>query len=107
LQQLEAEGLQSDERFCESYVRQRSGRGYGSERIRMELHQKGAAADLAALALESCEVDWVALARSTRRKKFGEEIPADFKEKSRQLRFLQYRGFAGETLALALQLSED
>jgi regulatory protein len=107
LQRLREEGLQSDERFCESYVQQRSGRGYGPERMRMELRKKGAAAELAEIALAACEVDWLALARSTRHAKFGEAIPTDFKEKSRQLRFLQYRGFAGDTVARVLHIDDD
>jgi regulatory protein len=48
------------------------------------------------LALEECEMDWRQLARDVRLKKFGPEPPVDFSEKSRQLRFLQYRGFGGE-----------
>jgi regulatory protein len=107
LQRLREEGLQSDERFCEGYVHQRSGRGYGPERIRMELRKKGAAAELAELALDACEVDWLALARNTRCSKFGREIPTDFREKSRQLRFLQYRGFAGDTVARVLRIEDD
>ena len=107
LHELQEEGLQSDERFCESYVRQRAGRGYGPERIRMELRQKGAAEDLVLVAIKNCEVDWVLLARDTRYKKFGAAIPAAFKEKARQLRFLQYRGFSGESVARALRADDD
>jgi regulatory protein len=104
---LQEEGLQSDWRFCESYLRMRSGRGYGPERIQQELRQKGAPAELVALAFESCEIDWLALARSTRSKKFGDETPADYKAKSKQLRFLQYRGFAGDILSRALPDGDD
>ena len=107
LRRLREEGLQSDERFCESYVDQRSGKGYGPERIRMELRKKGAAAELAEFALGASEVNWLALARRTRHSKFGEAIPTDFKEKSRQLRFLQYRGFASDTISRVLHVDED
>lgn len=93
---LAEENLQCDQRYCDSYVRQRSGRGYGPQRIRQELRQKGAGSDPIALALAACETDWFELARLTRRKKFGPELPADYTEKSRQLRFLQYRGFGGD-----------
>lgn len=96
LDQLIEENLQSDQRYCDSYVRQRSGRGYGPQRIRQELRQKGAGADEISLAMEACETDWFELARQTRIKKFGPSEPADFKEKSRQMRFLQYRGFGGD-----------
>ncbi|WP_410473200.1 regulatory protein RecX [Faucicola mancuniensis] len=40
------------------------------------------------------EVDWLAQAVEARVRKYGDSIPTDPKEKARQLRFLQYRGFA-------------
>jgi regulatory protein len=97
---LTAENLQSDERFCEAYVSQRSARGYGPDRIQAELSQKGAADSLAEHALATCEVDWGALAQQVRVKKFGAELPTDWPAKSKQLRFLQYRGFSGDQLSL-------
>lgn len=39
------------------------------------------------------QVDWLLLAVEARCKKYGNHIPTDPKEKARQLRFLQYRGF--------------
>lgn len=39
------------------------------------------------------EIDWLKLAVEARCKKYGDNIPKDPKEKVRQLRFLQYRGF--------------
>jgi regulatory protein len=93
---LKAENLQCDQRYCDSYVHQRSGRGYGPLRIRQELRHKGASVDCISLAMETCETDWHELARLTRHKKFGRELPADYTEMSRQLRFLQYRGFGGD-----------
>lgn len=39
------------------------------------------------------EIDWLKLAVEARCKKYGDTIPKDPKEKVRQLRFLQYRGF--------------
>ena len=101
LDQLAEESLLSDQRFAESYIHYRSRKGYGPNRIRQELRQKGACSSLVSLALEACDTDWVGMAREVRRKKFGESTPADFREKSRQLRFLQYRGFTGEFAALA------
>ena len=41
LLRLHEENLQSDERYAESYVRQRVDKGYGPIRIRQELRQKG------------------------------------------------------------------
>jgi regulatory protein len=96
LVQLMEDGLLSDERFVESYIRHRSSNGYGPDRIEQELRQKGAAGELVCVALKDCELDWLHLARGVRLKKFGAEEPIDFTEKSRQLRFLQYRGFGGQ-----------
>ena len=107
LDQLAEENLQSDQRFAESYIRQRSGRGYGPDRIRQELRQKGASGELVELALEACEIDWAILALEVRRKKYGSALPADFKEKGRQLGFLRYRGFGGEFASAALAAEDD
>ena len=103
LDQLAAENLQSDQRYAESYVRSRSSKGYGPDRIRQELREKGVDGDLQRSALESLELDWVSLAREVRLKKFGSELPRDFKERARQLRFLNYRGFGSEFASAALE----
>jgi regulatory protein len=101
LDELVEENLLSDHRFTESYIHHRAKKGYGPDRIRAELRQKGAPGELVSLALEDTETDWATLAREVRHKKFGDAEPSDFKEKSRQLRFLQYRGFGGEYSSLA------
>ena len=102
LDTLEEESLQSDARFTEAYIRQRSARGYGPERIRQELRQKGVADSLLEEAIATADIDWVALAREVRLKKFGAAAPDEFSEKARQLRFLNYRGFGGELAGGAL-----
>ena len=91
--QLTTEGLQSDERFSESFVQSRINQGKGPVRIRLDLGQKGISDSTIEFALEEADPDWRALAREQRVKKFGPELPPDFKEKARQMRFLQYRGF--------------
>ena len=90
---LTKEGLQSDERFSESFVQSRINQGKGPVRIRLDLGQKGIGDSVIEIALEAADADWRALAREQRVKKFGPDLPRDFKEKARQMRFLQYRGF--------------
>ena len=93
LGRLHEEGLQSDTRFAESFVLSRINQGKGPVRIRADLGQRGLRDGVIEGALESAACDWYELARQERVKKFGHEAPADFKEKARQMRFLQYRGF--------------
>ena len=58
-------------------------------------------------ALDAAAEDWVAVARETRRKRFGAAGPADFHERARQARFLQYRGFTSEQIRAALGPGDD
>ncbi|WP_304640547.1 regulatory protein RecX [Pseudomonas sp.] len=95
LQRLEEEGLLSHERFCEAYVHARCQRGYGPQRLREELRQRGVSEELIERTLDSPEWDWESLARSAFRKRFPEGIAVEPRERARQLRFMQYRGFPG------------
>ena len=93
LHRLAEEGLQSDTRFAESFVQSRINQGKGPVRIRADLRQRGILDGVIEGALEEAACDWYELAREERVKKFGEAAPDEFKEKARQMRFLQYRGF--------------
>ena len=102
LAELVRDNLQSDRRYCDSYIRQRSARGYGPQRIRMELGQRGADAELVEAAMAAADCDWFAMARRVRTRKFGPGPPQDRRAESRQLRFLQYRGFGGDYARAAI-----
>lgn len=90
---LTGEGLQDDRRFVESFVQSRINQGKGPVRIRQELGERDLDAAVIDEILENTDEDWFALARAVRHRKFGRELPGDFREKARQMRFLQYRGF--------------
>jgi len=90
--------LQSDARFAESFLRYRANRGYGSQRIRQELTQRGVDSEIIADAFQQADVDWFALAVEVRCKRFGEDKPDDYKLRAKQQRFLQYRGFTHEQI---------
>ena len=105
LDQLGRENLQSDARFAASFVQARAARGQGPVRIRMELAERGVGG--ADTYLRAAGLDWAALARETRIKRFGKAVPGDFKEKARQMRFLQYRGFSHDQITAALEFGDD
>ena len=98
LTRLIENGLQSDQRFAENYVRYRSQRGFGCQRIQLELKERGVSPEIVEKTLQKAEIDWFALAVEVRCKRFGEHIPDDFKDRIKQQRFLQYRGFTHEQI---------
>lgn len=92
LDEFEASGWLSDERFAGGAARQRQGR-YSQRYILEDLKSKGVAGDTAKEAVSALEQDDYATALALWRQRFGKP-PADQKEKARQVRFLQSRGFA-------------
>ena len=104
---LAGEGLISDERFAEAFVSARVRKGQGPLRIRQELEQRGVGAELILNYLERSDVDWCALARSVRDKKFGAVAVAEYRDWAKQARFLQYRGFTGEQISAALAADKE
>ena len=93
LDRLAAQRLQSDARFTECYVRMRRGRGYGPQRIRAELRERGVGPELIGQMLDTqAGVDTPRIDDIWRRK-FAGHLPEDYRERARQMRFLQQRGF--------------
>lgn len=98
---------QSDARMASMTVRSNLRRGRGQARIQQDL--KKYAIDPALAADELAATDWLQQAIQLRIKKFGTALPIEAKEKTRQFRFLQYRGFDMDVCrqALAWQPEED
>ena len=95
---LIADGLLSDSRFAEAFVYSRFKKGSGPQKIHAELRQRGIDDALISASMEAVGEQWRERAREVREKKFGQESPRDFKERSRQMRFLQQRGFTSEQI---------
>ena len=104
--QLVADGLLSDARFTEAFVRYRAGRGYGPLRIQAELRERGVDDAVVETYLDSGDSQWLQRSEAVRSKRFGVARPVDFKERARQARFLQYRGFTTEQARRALDGEE-
>lgn len=95
LDKLQSEGLQSNRRLAEAFIRARTNRGQGPVKIRMELRGKGLENEMISLAFEESKIDWFDLVQQVAVRKFGEVLksPSDMKTKARISRFLQQRGF--------------
>lgn len=94
LDRLAAQRLQSDARFTESYVRMRRGRGYGLQRIRAELRERGIGPELIEQAFIAHAGADTPRIDDIWRRKFAGRLPQDYRERARQMRFLQQRGFS-------------
>jgi regulatory protein len=102
LDDLTARGWLSDERAATQLVHAKRSR-FGIQRIAHELRQKGIAESLISDTLPQLKETELEAAREVWRKKFG-TAPQDEKEKSRQVRFLQSRGFALDVVFKVLRL---
>jgi len=102
LDELEASGYQSDQRFTESFIRYRVSCGQGKVKISNDLKMRGVSASLISQSMQQSDANWNVLASQLREKKYGENIPHDYKEKAKQMRFLLSRGFDAEMIRYAI-----
>ena len=91
LDELVKRGWQSDERAATQLVHAKRSR-FGTQRIAHELRQKGISEELVSAALPELKESELEAARVVWQKKFG-VAPQDEKEKAKQMRFMQSRGF--------------
>ncbi|ATM99363.1 MULTISPECIES: regulatory protein RecX [Morganellaceae] len=92
---LESQYL-DDSRTIYSFFRSYLNKSYGPLRIRQELRLKGFPSEIIERVLEETDTDWYALCQDLKEKKFGTAKPKDFKERAKQIRYLQYRGFTSD-----------
>jgi regulatory protein len=97
---LAAERAIDDARYAQNYVMYHSGRGHGPLRIAADLRALSISEPLIDAALASGP-NWRALACEVRARKFGDEPPEEWSERTRQARFLQYRGFSSDHIRAA------
>ncbi|MGP4953183.1 regulatory protein RecX, partial [Psychrobacter sp. T6-1] len=124
LDEFRDKGYQSDYRTTLMLIRENIRKGRGRGRIKQAFYKKkiampGNIDELIDMAnSESDEfrefvdddddsmvegVDWLKLAVAARTKKYGNDIPTEQKQKARQVRFLQYRGFKSDICFAALE----
>ncbi|WP_150051209.1 MULTISPECIES: regulatory protein RecX [Methylomonas] len=94
---LSRQSWQDDARYAECYIRDRIAKGYGPIRIAYELQQRGiVGADLDVQA--ESRGGWLNLSLEVYAGKFGDEKSLTPREWAKRSRFLQQRGFAGDTI---------
>ena len=104
LDDLEKRGWLSDARALEQTVRIRSAR-FGTQRIAHELRQKGISDELISAAIPQLKQGELEAAREVWHRKFASP-PQDQKEKAKQVRFLQARGFSMEVIFKVMKISD-
>ena len=67
-------------------------------RLRQELRERGIIDELIDNCINSLDIDWMDTLTSVREKKFGTNLPTDYKGQIKESRFLQYRGFTSEQI---------
>jgi len=105
LDDLTARGWLSDARAATQLVHAKRSR-FGTQRITHELRQRGIAEELISAALPALKESELEAAREVWQRKFG-AAPQDAKEKARQMRFLQSRGFGFDVIFQVLRSESD
>ncbi len=105
LDNLTASDWLSDERAATQLLHARRPR-FGTQRITHEMHQKGLSEELIADALPGLKDSELETARDVWQRKFG-TLPHDAKEKAKQMRFMQSRGFGFDVIFKVLDSSRD
>ena len=105
LDDLTARGWLSDARAVTQLLHAKRSR-FGTQRIARELRQKGIAEELIGDALPGLKESELEAAREVWQKKFG-VLPQDAREKARQMRFLQSRGFGFDVIFQLFRSPEE
>ena len=101
LEDLQRDGLLSEERFVEAFVRSRVGRGQGPAKIRAGLMERGVARELVDDALDRPDQGaefWRDRARTAQARRFGAGPPAGRADWAKRARFLSARGFGPDVI---------
>lgn len=90
--ELETNKYVDDGRVANSMLNSEIYKGNGPRKIQQAFQKKKVDMELVEEKLD--EIDWFQQAYDLKVKKFGEKVATDQKDKAKQIRFLQYRGFS-------------
>lgn len=103
LDRFEVDGYLSDERFVESQVRQRFEQGQGRRKIEFELRKRGISNQLIEEVLNAAEVEPKQIALDYYRRRYGEVVAEDQKERAKRMRHMAGRGFGFDEINHAMR----
>jgi len=101
IEELAEQGWQSDQRYTEQYIAMRSRKGFGPVRIQMELQQRGIEETAANHAVS--DVLWQDNLANAYQKKYTNNPITCWSDRTKRMRFLQYRGFTSEQIQRYMQ----
>jgi regulatory protein len=100
LDELQARGWLSEQRLADQLLRAAAGR-FGTRKLVQQLAQKGVSQEVVAQARRRARENELDSARAAWLKRFGKP-PASLRERARQTRFLEQRGFDPEVIRQVL-----
>ena len=97
----------NESRACEQLLRAKIQKGYGRYRIFQEAREKGLSDTLISDTIAELQPDWFEQAVIAYRKRFGQRVILDPKDKAKRMRYMQYRGFSFEEIAYAIEQQQS
>lgn len=94
-----------DEKFAARFIQSRSLKGYGRQKIKLELLQKGVSKDIVDNAFADCGVDWIELAEMLIDKHFDRQLMSEWKYRSKMYNYMVNKGFDTDEINKALKNS--
>jgi regulatory protein len=92
----------SDRRFTETFVRSRQNRGFGPNKIKLELSEKGIEINIVDDYLDMNSAIWYESAEQQYSRKYGDGPVDDYKTWAKRARFMQGRGFSMEHIQVVV-----
>jgi regulatory protein len=105
LDDLQAQGYQSDERFAEMFIRSRMNAGDGPFKIKISLRGKGICDSLALAVIDKMQIDWFERVKILQKKRFGDLPAEDLTETTKRIRYLKSKGFYQDHIEAVIECS--
>ncbi len=93
----------NDQRFAEIFWRSRARKGFGPNKISMELKQKGISPSMIDETSQQEDLDFNQVVKDIYLKKYKKAAISDFKDKMKRQNYLYQRGFDSELIRVVIE----